>query len=54
MAKLRQLKRQRTGDVGEPAGLRIGDRFGRDHEQIQRLLCHGRPNCERDKHDPKF
>ena len=44
MAKLRQLKWQCACDIGEPAGLRIGDRFGGDHEQIQRLLCHGRPS----------
>ena len=34
MPKFRQLKRQRAGNVGEPTGLGIGDRFGGDHEQI--------------------
>jgi len=32
MAKLRQLKRQRAGNIGKPTGLRIGDRFRGDHE----------------------
>jgi hypothetical protein len=43
MAKFRQLKRQRASDVGKPTGLGIGDRFGRNHEQIQRILSHGKP-----------
>ena len=43
MAKFRQLKRQRASDVGETTGFGIGNRFGRDHEQIQRMLGHGRP-----------
>lgn len=44
MSKLRQLKRQRARDIGKAARLCIGNRFGGDHEQIQRLLCHGKPN----------
>jgi hypothetical protein len=32
MAKLRQLKKQRASDIGKPAGLGIGNRFGGDHE----------------------
>ena len=44
MAKLRQLKRQRASDIGKPTGLGIGNRFGGDHEQIQRMLGHGRPS----------
>ena len=41
MAKFRQLKRQRASNVGKPTGLSIGDRFGGDYEQIQRMLGHG-------------
>ena len=43
MAKPRQFKRQRAGDIGKPTGLRIRDRFRGDHEQVQRMLGHGEP-----------
>ena len=48
MAKPRQLKRQRAGNIGKPTGLRIGDRFRGDHEQVQRMLGHGEPRSSFD------
>src|ERR1044071_5009347 len=43
MAKLRQLKRQRTGNVSKTTSLSIGYRLRGDHEQIQTTLGHRKP-----------
>jgi hypothetical protein len=43
VAKLRQLKRQRTGNVSKTTSLSIGYRLRGDHEQIQTTLGHRKP-----------
>jgi hypothetical protein len=50
VAKLRELKRQCANNVGESTGLGIGNRFGRNQEQIQGTLGHGRasPHCSQE------
>lgn len=48
MAKSRQLKGQRAGNIGKPTCLRIGDRFRGNHEQVQRMLGHGEPRSSFD------
>jgi hypothetical protein len=52
MAKPRQLKRQRAGNIGKPTGLRIRDRFRGDYEQVQRMLGHGEPRSSFDITSP--
>jgi hypothetical protein len=52
MTKLRQLKRQRAGDIGKPTSLRIGDRFRGNQEQIQRMLGHREPRSSSDMPGP--